>query len=721
MPTCEQHAAYVLEFIETYRAHADSPLERELACQRVRFRYALMDLREDDVFAGRHINLAVGFSPQEAGMLNYFLDRALFDELTKAVDGGTRRRLEEALSFWENEITIKKVQAAYPQEVTRWLDEKDCFTSAGVGFPLYRLGSIQPDYDKLVRLGLSGLRAEVSQHRKGTSGEAAAFYAGLLGALDLVEWALQFYAEQAAALKMPELSQTLTNLIHAAPKNLREGLQLVHLYAILSGAINYSRLDVTLGDLLGDDEDEALRLILEFYRVTNERRCTTDARVIVGGKGRRNEAAADRFARLAIRSSRLFREPLPQLTLRFYDGQEPSLLEMAYDNFADGWIYPMLYRDEVNIPAVMNAFRLDEETAAQYIPFGCGEYVIANKSLGTPSGVINLLKALEVTLFDGYDLIDNRRMGHPASFETFEELFDAYRRNVETYVDALALQEKIEYDVAGETAPHLLLSLLYDDCVARGKPLLSGGVRHLGGTLETYGNTNAADSLTAIKKTVFEEKRFTIDQLRAMLKANFSGYERERKMLLDCPKYGNDQDEADEMAVRVHEHVCAYTRGRAEAVGLDSYLVVIINNSANTAFGRYTGASADGRLSGEPMSNANNPVGGMDKSGITAFLNSLVKLDNTIHAGAVQNMKFSREMFGRYRKETEALLSVFFQKGQQAMLNILDRGALEDAMAHPERYPNLIVRVGGFSARFVELERKIQEEIVSRTLYGHDL
>ena len=105
----------------------------------------------------------------------------------------------------------------------------------------------------------------------------------------------------------------------------------------------------------------------------------------------------------------------------------------------------------------------------------------------------------------------------------------------------------------------------------------------------------------------------------------------------------------------------------------------------------------------------------------SAFLNSLVKLDNTIHAGAVQNMKFSREMFGRYRRETAALLSVFFQKGQQAMLNILDRGALEDAMVHPERYPNLIVRVGGFSARFVELERKIQEEIVSRTLYGHDL
>ena len=102
----------------------------------------------------------------------------------------------------------------------------------------------------------------------------------------------------------------------------------------------------------------------------------------------------------------------------------------------------MLYRDEINIPAVMRAFRLDEETAAQYVPFGCGEYVVNHQSMGTPSGVINLLKALEVTLFDGYDLTDGRRMGLSASFNTFEGLFDAYRRNVERYVDALALPAK---------------------------------------------------------------------------------------------------------------------------------------------------------------------------------------------------------------------------------------------------------------------------------------
>lgn len=654
-------------------------------------------------------------------MLDYFLDRQIFQDLCGRVDEETRARLEAQLGYWEREITVRKVRARYPPEVARWLDSDDCFASAGVGFPLYRVGGLQPDYGKLVRLGLTGLRERIREKAARAEEDAGALYAGLLETLDQMERVLRRYARQAAEKGLTGLRESLDSLTRRAPRTLREALQLVHLYAVMSEALNYGRLDASLGGLVGADEEEALRLMLEFYRVTSERRCTTDARIIVGGEGRRDEAAADRFALIAIRASRLFHEPLPQLTLRFYDGQNPALLQAAYDNFEAGWIYPMLYRDEVNIPAIMRAFRLDGETARQYVPFGCGEYVIDHQSMGTPSGIINLLKALEVTLFDGHDLTDGKKMGLSAPLDTFEALFSAYRQNVERYVDALALQEKIEYEVAAETAPHLLLTLLYDDCIERGKPLLSGGVRYLGGTLETYGNTNTSDSLTAIRRMVYEEKRIPLERLREMLRRNFSGFERERKLLINCPKYGNDDDEADGMAVRVHEHVCAYTRSRAEAAGLHSYLVVVINNSANTIFGRYTGASADGRLAGEPMSNANNPAGGMDRCGVTAFLNSLVKLDNTLHAGAVQNMKFTKEMFGLYRDKTQALLRVYFQKGQQAMLNILDRGALEDAMVRPELYPNLIVRVGGFAARFVELDRKVQEEIVSRTLYGHDL
>ncbi|MBQ5985648.1 MAG: pyruvate formate-lyase, partial [Clostridia bacterium] len=189
-------------------------------------------------------------------------------------------------------------------------------------------------------------------------------------------------------------------------------------------------------------------------------------------------------------------------------------------------------------------------------------------------------------------------------------------------------------------------------------------------------------------------------------------------MLLDAEKYGNDQDGADAMAVDLHEYVCRTVRDLAPQVGLHSYMVVIINNEANTVLGRFTAASADGRKARESMANANNPAGGTDQNGVTAMLNSLVKLRTDIHAGAVQNMTFSPELFNDNRPVLRALLQTYFDNGgPQCMINVLHRGDLEDAMAHPERHQSLLVRVGGFSARFVTLSPDVQREIASRTLY----
>lgn len=305
-----------------------------------------------------------------------------------------------------------------------------------------------------------------------------------------------------------------------------------------------------------------------------------------------------------------------------------------------------------------------------------------------------------------------------SSFETFDDFFNAYKKNVELYVEQLAYQEKLEYDIAGEVAPFLYLSMVFDDCINRGKGIFTGGIRFLGGTLESYGNTNTADSLTAIKKLVYEEKRFTLDQLREMLDSNFVGFEKERKLLLEMPKYGNDDDYADNMKVEVDRHICLFTRNLNERVGLHSYLIVIINNSANTTMGLHTKASPDGRKAFTFMANANSPTGGADKNGITSFLNSIVKPDTNIHAGAVQNMKFSKEMFTTYRDKTEILLKTYWSKGgAQCMINCLVRDDLINAMKYPDQYSNLIVRVGGFSAKFVELPKSIQLEILSRTIY----
>ena len=718
--TSFEHADYILAFIDIYKKHEMSTAAvRELECLAMRLPYILASIEKNDLFAGRYRKLAVGFAPQESNSLDYFIDRDIYNEVYQQVGEDIRTRLDDAVSYYQEVITNQKVCDGYTDGIAQVLDSDDFLGQPGVAFPLYRLGGLHLDYEKLVSFGIPGLAQEL-KNKISEGGESKAFFEAMLAALELLTEACRQYQREALVAGRDDIAETLQNIEKQAPRTFREGLQLIHLYAILSGSFNYGRMDVSLGDLLAEDDTCAIEYLCSFYELMNTRECIWDGRVIIGGMGRRNEKNADKFALLAMKAALKNRDLLPQLSMRFYDGQNPALLEQAFDNFAEGCVYPMLYKDEVNILAVQKAFGVDKETALEYLPFGCGEYVLNHQSVGTPSGVINLLKALEITLFGGYDLIDGRQMGETLTYATFDELFEAYQKNVERYVDALAWQEAHEYKTAAKTAPHLLISLLFDDCVKRGKPVFDGGVRHLGGTLESYGNTNTADSLTAIKELVYDKQILTIEQLKKMLKANFEGYENERQLLIDCAKYGNDDDAADSMAIKVHEHVCKYTAAQAKKVGLDSYLIVVINNNANTSLGAHTGASADGRLAREPMANANNPAGGMDKSGVTAFLNSLQKLDNTIHAGAVQNMKFTKTMFVKYRDQMKALLNAYFQKGQQAMLTILDRGCLEDAVINPDKYPNLIVRVGGFCARFVELDKKTQEEIVSRMLYGND-
>jgi pyruvate-formate lyase len=337
--------------------------------------------------------------------------------------------------------------------------------------------------------------------------------------------------------------------------------------------------------------------------------------------------------------------------------------------------------------------------------------VLYNKSIGTPSGTINTLHLLN-------EMIYGDKAEAFATAEDFETFYSRYLTEVETIVGCLALQEKLEYDVVGRECPLLLFSTVFDDCLERGKGVLEGGLYHLGGTIENYGNVNTADSLTAIKELVYDRAAVSRRELADALRTDFADREHLRRRLLAVPKYGNDNADADGMMTRLHRDVCTCIRAAAPAAGLDSYLAVIINNELNAVFGVGTGASADGRHAGGYMANGNNPMSGMDTAGMTAMLNSLVKPDTHVHAGAVQNMRFSREMFTTLRPKLEGLLKTYFEQGgAQTMITVLSRGDLEAALEHPENYPNLVVRVGGFSARFVTLNPVVQKELIARTLY----
>jgi pyruvate-formate lyase len=736
-----------LRFTDTYRLLSRAhPAVREAACMGVQYPEILEPIEADDLIAGRMRPRLVGFSPDEWGSCAfgyYHLPVAIREVLdTFDVSPERRRLVEDMVAFWDTESTAARVRAAYPPGVARTLPSDDWMNAHGVAFPLYRLTGANVDYGKLLRLGIPGLMDEVEDRLAAaeSTGARPEFFEGLCTALKVLLDCCRHYemqARQQAAdtadhprrLELGVMADALAQLRVAPPQTFREAAQLMWLYSIVGDVRNHGRLDVHLGPFLARDLDEgrlseaeALRMVQSLWRLMADRETRVHNRVIIGGVGRPEEDAADRFALLAMEATRTVLEPEPQLSLRFYTAQNPALMAKALDVIAEGRTFPMLYNDDVNVPSVKAAFEVDRVEAEQYVPFGCGEYILEHRSIGTPSGVINLAKALEVTLFDGVDPLTGERMGLPLgrfdSFQSFEQLWDAYAKQVEHHVEALATQQAIEYDVAGRDASFLLLSLLYDDCLERGKPLLSGGVRFLGGTLETYGNTNAADSMTAIKQLVYDRPQLTHEQVLDALTSDFEGHSWARRIMSDAPKYGNDDDVADAMAVRVHEHVCRFTRDQAPRVGLDSYLVVVINNAANTLLGHWTAASADGRRAGTPLNNGNAASSGNDRKGVTAMLNSIVKPSTTIHAGAVQNMKFSRGLFSYHRPEVEALLDTYFALGgAQAMITVVSRGDLEEAMDAPERYQHLFVRVGGFSARFVDLSRDVQMEILQRTLY----
>ncbi len=720
---------YAEAFTAAYAASENgSAAAREAAALRVQFPAILLPPEEGDRFAGRVRYGLVGFSPEPVG-LGYYCAR---DALTRAGERYPHEgdRIHALLAFWEERTTDRRTRAAFPDDLAGLLPSDAWTQESGVAFPLYRMAGTTLDYRRLLRLGLDGLEELTAEtpfsHVVPTLRRSLEWYRAAAGG----------HTDPAGAA----IADTIAAILHAPPATYRQAIQLFWLYALHAGTWNYGRLDDALGPFLAADlddgrltEEEALDLTVSLWRLMQAYDNQFNNRVIVGGIGRSNPVAADRFALMAIEATRRLRGNQPQLSLRCSADQDRRLWERAMDAIGEGTTFPILYNDDVNVPAVARAFGVEESIAAEYTPFGCGEYVLGPHSEGSPNGVINLMKALEVALHGGVDPWSGRRVAalpEATELTSFEAVWDVYCTVVDMHVAALARHQMIEYEVVAAEAPFGFISALTAGCIEHGTGAFAGGAEHRGGTIETYGNTNTADSLHAIDELVFSRGVVSLPELVRVLDADFqldheaggSGGQRETHPLLNAclavAKYGNDDDVADRMAQRVHAQVCGAAREQAPRVGLDSYLVVIINNWANTILGRRTGAGADGRRAGAPMANGNNPTPGMDRTGPTAVLNSLAKLDPTVHAGAVQNMKFSREWFGGMRAKMDALLKTYFRSGgTQAMITVVDRGDLEAAMREPEKWGHLMVRVGGFSVRFVDLPPAAQQEILQRTLY----
>ena len=727
----------MVRYTETHKQFSgDQKLEREIACLRVLFPHLFRPMYEGDLLVGRYDALPIGFgSVTSVGAPGHY---CRFDQMAKM-----KSRMDE-----KYHATIDELIGYWKQHDTREIFYKDNLLENVLGpfvdvrYPVIitaRFSGMYLDYNKLLDHGIVGLM-KLIESKKEINPSSILEYETMIEALKLLQKVVDHHIEEVEKHLFTSISekrkQQLENLRDALveirndkPTTLLAAMQLAWLYSSVAGVVNYGRMDDYLGDYLVKDlkcghlnEEEAIELILSQWQLIEVKRTNVNGRVIVGGKGRRNEKNADVFCKLAIEATKRAQMVEPQFTLRFYEGMDPEIFEKAMDSISTGITYPILYNDDVNIDAVMKMMHVDFDTACNYVPFGCGEFVLAGKGVGTPNVCINLLKSLTVLIHDGVDQWDYQyklgplKLKKMSEVKTFEEFLDQYKQQLSYYIESGAQSHAQSYKVMNEQVGFIFTSILTDDCINRGKMVLDGGVFHLGGTNEMYGNINAADSLYAIKKLVFDDKVLTLTQLQDILAHDFDDHEKIRQAMIDLPKFGNDIDEVDQLAVWLHEFTCLHVASQAEKVGLDSWQVVVINNQVNTEWGRATASSPDGRIAGMYMSNANNPQSGADINGPTAMLNSLAKIRADINAGTVQNIKFSRRMFDQERVKIKALFKTYFKKGgPQLMVNIVNQADLIDAYDHPERHRDLIVRVGGFSARFVNLDKDVQKEIMERT------
>lgn len=731
-----------LDLMEKYtRVHeanlSKSKEEREAACLEVLYPALFRTIENDDLIAGRLDFLPIGFGcvTSVGGVGHYCVFRKL-TAFKERLPENEKSRVDILYNYWlDHDVKTLYCKNHLKDNIVGMFIDCD--------YPLIataRLSGMMLNYRELVDLGIPGIRKRITE--KMESDLENPFYKASLSCIELFNKCAASLEEKARSKSDSSDEQRKKDLLRIAddlrairngkPETFTQALQLVWLYALLAGCINYGRMDDVLGSFLVNDlnngtitEEEAFRVLCSLWKMIENRRTTVNGRIIVGGRGRRDEKSADVFLRLAMKVAQNCRYVEPQFTLRFDKNTPEDIMDSAYDTIGMGATYPTLYNDDVNVPAVMHAMRIPEKDAEQYVPFGCGEFVIQGKSTGTPNTCINLLKLLQISLNegidpnDGIDKSDGIKLKKCEDISTFDEMYDQYKTLLNHYLDLSYEAQYSSYEVMNEQVGFLFASILMDDCIGRGKAVLDGGIKYLGGTNETYGNINTSDSLIAIKKAVFEDRLYTLSQLRDAANINYEGFEKIRRTLWEMPKYGNDNAEADEMADDLFRFVAGGVRDRGINGNMQYYLIVISNNQLNTEWGRKTAASYDGRKAGIYMNPANNPQGGANVSGPTAMLKSLAKFDAGLHGGSVQNMRFTPALFNDNRDLIKQMFKVYYDLGGcHVMVTVVDHDVLKKAQQNPDDYRDLIVRVSGFSAVFVNLDKDVQDELISRVLYG---
>ena len=450
----------------------------------------------------------------------------------------------------------------------------------------------------------------------------------------------------------------------------------------------------------------------------------------IGGVDRNGNSATNEISYIILEVQEELHELQPGLSIHIAENTPDQFLVEGIKVIRQGHGYPSVFNPDTYIKELIRDGKSLED-AREGGCSGCIEVGAFGKEAYLLTGYLNTPKILEITLNNGIDPESGKRLGletgDPRTFTSFEQLYEAWHRQMEYFVNLkLSVNNYIER-MFSLYAPATFLSIFIDDCIAKGKDYYSGGARYNTTYIQCTGLGTITDCFTALKKHVFEDRRYTMDKILEAMRNNWGedtadniqmDYRIMRQFIRNhTPFFGNDDTYADTIAVRVYEDLVKAIDGRPNTRGGHTRLNML-STTCHNYFGSVCGATPDGRLAHFAISDGTSPAHGSDSHGPTAVIKSLGKLDQTLSGGTLLNVRFVPTLLRREEdlKKFASLVRTYFKfGGHHIQFNIVDTQTLLDAQKHPENYRDLLVRVAGYSDYFNDMTEQLQNEIIART------
>lgn len=679
----------------------------------------------------------------------------------------TKQQLRDIAPFWENNNLRARGEALLPEEVS-------VFMETGVFGMEGKLNAgdahLAVNYEKILAFGLKGYEERVKDLKAKLdltdpdSIDKNIFYKAVLIVIEAVHQFAQRYSKLAQELanrekdskrkaELLEISRICAKVPYEPATSFYEAVQSVWFIQSNGHSLSYGRFDQYMYPYYIKDiqekvitKDEALELLtclwiktLTINKVRSQAHTLSSAgspmyqNVTIGGQTPDKKDAVNELSFIVLQSVAQTRLTQPNLTVRYHKNINKAFFDDCIEVMKLGFGMPALNNDEIIIPSFIN-WGVKEEDAYNYSAIGCVETAVPGKWGYRCTGMsyINFPRVLLCAMNDGVDLTTGKRFtkgyGYFKDMKSYEELLSAWDKTVREMTRYSVIVENAIDKASERDVPDILCSALTDDCIGRGKTIKEGGAVYDFISGLQVGIANMADSLAAIKKLVFEEKKITPTELWNAILDDFQSDENKKiqAMLIDeVPKYGNDIDYVDNLVVEAYDSYLdeikkypntRYHRGPIGGIRYGGTSSI----SANVGQGMGTMATPDGRNAYEPLAEGCSPAHNADKNGPTAVFKSVAKLPTEkITGGVLLNQKMTPQMLSteENKQKLEMLIRAFFNRlhGYHVQYNIVSRETLIDAQKHPEKHKDLIVRVAGYSAFFNVLSKKTQDDIIGRT------